>query len=85
MFREGSPFMEFLCCVGLLVGAGAALFALALAGADNSQVAAFFEHAAETLLGAVIALAYAARGGGAQAHMTPGGDVELKTTTRGSE
>lgn len=75
MFREGSPFMEFLTVAALLLLAGVAIFLLALFRPGEASAGAFFTHAAETLLGAVIALAYAARG------VTAGRDVTVNPDT----
>lgn len=58
--RDGGPFLEFIAIVLLLAGAGVAM--VLLAGRPDSQdVVSFFQQAAQTLLGAVIALAYAAQ------------------------
>lgn len=59
--REGSPFMEFISIVVLCVLSGAALvFLSTVALPAAAETRAFLVHVTDTLIGAVIALAYAA-------------------------
>lgn len=77
MFREGSPFMEFISVVILtmLCGVGAVFLAVVAPGDAAADVRGFLIDSAKTLLGAVIALAYAARGQSGSNNVIAGGNV----------